>query len=463
MAFFILKKMQISVSSQTSLLNASNFFVFALYDSSAPSVLLESQQPAKPYGNPIQISFTYNCLSGHIYIIKLWESPDNTPTGIVRNSFSQAVNSNASSVSVKLDEYLEADVTAGLVSGTTSYVNTDWAGWNYSIERIGAGTMVPDSSIDTDPNYTQTPTGGFTLKQSGDVFQPDEKFVVRFTPQVFSVPETGAPSSIFSSGRVITSDETLTISDLNKALLIQSASTTIALVLPSLISVADYSFVYIYSIGGSHYNAVINCPGTDKIKYGFFDNVLSQIILGQVEILKLFKANNKWNVENELIGVKCVGEVFYNYLGAEINALPFSGQLVLRAEYPRFWAYVQTLQTGSVVTDSAWNSTFTTVDGINYYTLKGCFSAGDGSTNFRLPLITNFIRPISSRVPGSLELQTIQAHDHHITGSSQTNFGGFGHVPGVNLAGTEDGGYTDNTGDAETKPTNIGLPLMIRI
>ena len=47
--------------------------------------------------------------------------------------------------------------------------------------------------------------------------------------------------------------------------------------------------------------------------------------------------------------------------------------------------------------------------------------------------------------------------------SQQPNFGGFGLVPGVNLAGAEDGGYTDNTGSSETKPTNIGLPLMIRI
>jgi hypothetical protein len=455
--------MQISVSSQTSLLNASNFFVFALYDASAPTVLLESQQPAKPYGNPIQISFTYNCLSGHIYIIKLWESPDNTPTGVVRNSFSQAVNSNQSSVSVKLDEYLEADVTPGLVSGATSYVNTDWAGWDYSIERIGAGTMVPDSTIDTNPNYTKTLTGGFSLIQTDDVFQPDEKFVVRFIPQVLSVPETGAPSSIFSSGRVITVDTTLTLSDIGTALMIQSATTKIAIALPSISSVADYSFLYIYSIGGSHYNAVINCPGTDKIKYGMFDNGLSQLILGQGEILKLFKANGKWNVENDLPGVKAVGEVFYSYLGSEINALPLQGQPVLRAEYPRLWAWAQS--SGSVVTDSAWNSTFVTVNGINYYTLQGCFSAGDGSTNFRLPLISNFIRPINPgiRVPGSMELQTIQAHSHHITGSSQTNFGGFGHLPGVNMAGPEDGGNTDLTGDAETKPTNIGIPLMIRI
>src|ERR1700690_3558171 len=113
--------MQISVSSQTSLLNVANFFVFALYDASAPATLLESQQPPKPYGNPLQISFLYNCLKGHIYIIKLWESADSTPTGVVRNSFSQAVNAN--SLLVRAPEYYTVGIDAGWVATATSVVN----------------------------------------------------------------------------------------------------------------------------------------------------------------------------------------------------------------------------------------------------------------------------------------------------------------------------------------------------
>jgi hypothetical protein len=457
--------MQISVSSQASLLNTSNFFVFALYDASAPSVLLESQQPIKPYGNPIQISFTYNCLAGHIYIIKLWESPDNTPTGIVRNSFSQSVNSNVNSVNIKLDEYLEADVTAGLTSGTTSYVNTDWAGWEYSIERQGAGTMIPDSSGNTNPTYAQDVTGGFHLIVDGDIFEANEKFIVRFIPQVIAVTPAGIPSSIFSDGRVITADTTLSLTDVGKAIFIQGSSTQITITLPALSTVSDYSFFYLFSNGGSHINAVLQAPGVDKF---LFKDEFSQIILGQCENAKIFKANGKWNIENDLPGVAKVGETFHGFLGSEINALPLLGQVVSRLDYPRLWAWVQSLQTGSIVTDTAWNSTFVAVDGINYYTLKGCFSGGNGTTTFRLPLITDFVRPINyfSRVPGSLELQTIQAHTHLINrGDAYTGHSAESgmYVGGGQSFNPQTSPATQSTGGTETKPTNVGIPLLIRI
>src|SRR6185312_14242337 len=421
--------MQISVSSQTTLNNAANNFVFALYDASAPTVLLESQAPAKPYGNPIQVTFNYNCLSGHIYIIKLWESVDTTPTGVVRNSFSQSVNSTNVSVKLRPDEYLEADVTTGLTSGTTSYINTDWADWKYSIERIGMGTMVPDYTIDTNPNYTAILTGGFSLIQDGDVFQPNEKFVVRFEPQVTTAsPPAGSASAIFSNGRIITEDTDFSNSDAGQALFIQSIANKITLTLPALSTIQDYTFFYFFSFGGQHYNAVFNAFGTDKIQYQIIhgNHQVGQIILGQNESLKIFKANGVWNVENNL-SVDKVGEILFNYLYAPMNTLPLMGQLVSRTEYPRLWAYVQTLP-DSVVTDTAWLSTFTVIDGVTYYTNKGFFSAGDGSTTFRLPLVNNFIRPVQSpRVPGSMEPQTIQRHSHDISASKQNNgLGGFG-------------------------------------
>lgn len=451
--------MFISVSSQTSLINEDNFFVFALYDSTASTILLEKQAPAKPYGNPLQISFLYNCLNGHIYIIKLWESPDDTATGAVRNSFSQSINSNQASVLIKMDEYLQADVTSGLVNGATSYVNLNWVNWEYSLERIGQGTMVPDFTDNTEPNYHQDAAGGFHLIQSGDVFQPEEKFVARFVPQV--IPNLGGdPSPIFGSGRIITADETLTNADTGQALLIQSATNKITITLPALSTVSDFVFMYFYSAGGSHINAVMQAPGSDKIIY---PGDLSKIILGQCELLKIYKAFGKWNVENELSGVKSVGRLFYDYI-PEINSLPLNGQLVSRATYPRLWAWAQTLSAGSVVSEAAWNSTFITVDGLNYYTNQGYFSTGDGSTTFRLPLIYYFLRPVDTTIrnAGSFQVQTIQLHDHGITASNQSNFGGAGYVPGVNLAGTESGGRTDETGSMETKPSNIGLPLYIR-
>ena len=460
--------MQISVSSQTTLLNISNYFVFALYDATAPTVLLESIQPPKPYGNPLQISFTYNCLNGHIYIIKLWESADSSATGVVRNSFSQSVNQNTDSVLIKLDEYLEVGVTPGLVAGASSYVNTDWEGWNYSVERLGYGTMTPNVAGEIQ-NYSQDAGGGFTLTQMGDKFDNGEKFVVRFIPQVISVaPPAGTPSSLFSTGRVITASETLTLTDVGKALMIQSSTNRITLGLPSIATVSDYSFFYLYSFGGVHINAVIQANGSDK----FIGNV-SQIILGKNEVLKIFKAFGIWNIENELTGAKQVGELVYNYgiVPYPLNTLPLAGQEVNRLDYPRLWNWVvNNLGSQSVVSDSAWNSAFITVDGNTYYTNKGFFSAGDGSTTFRLPLIDHyFIRPIdyaNLRYPGSLEIQTIQAHTHPIkrgdsySGSIYKNDlfvgGGQGQNP-------QPGMKTDSYGATETKPTNIGVPLLIRI
>lgn len=456
--------MFISVSSQATLNTSTNKFVFGLYDASAPSVLLESQAPAKPYPAPIQVSFLFNCVVGHLYIIRLWESVDTTPTGTLRNSLTQGINlTGNASVVTKFPEYLEADVTSGMTSGTTSYVNTDWAGWVYTVERIGTGTMVPDSSADTDPNYHQSISGGFNLIQTGDVFQPNEKFVATFTPQVTNPPATG--SVLFTTGQIITANKVLTNSDSAQALFAQASLTNLQITLPLLSTLSDYTFFYIYSNGGSQKNVVIPTQGSDKIQYEIIDgtNQVNKIIIGKNENIILYKANGVFNVENFLPGVQNVGEIIYQYLYAPLNSLPCAGQLVSRAEYPRLWAYISNLP-ASLVTDIQWSSTFVTIDTVTYYTNQGFFSTGDGSTTFRLPLISNFLRPIQfPAIPGTLELQTIQRHLHGIDASKQnTGLGGFGSVPGVNPDPSEDGGNVNVTGGDETKPTNIGFYALIR-
>jgi hypothetical protein len=463
--------MQISVSSQTSLLNDSNYFVFALYDASAPTTLLESQQPAKPYGNPLQISFLYNCIKGHIYIIKLWESADSTPTGVVRNSFSQAVN--AFNIFVRLPEYYEVDVDAGWTNGATSVTDTSWAGWDYWIIR-NPDLMFPDDSSSTTPEYHKVNTGGFNLVQPGDSLQPHERFGVFFVPQTF-VDNSG--TSIFATGRILTADTTLTNADKGQALLIQSATSKITITAPSLSLMADFDFLYLYSCGGSHINAVIAFQGSDKVNYN--GSLRSQLILGQSENLKIYKAFGVWNVENECFGIKNVGQ-FINSYSNEINAILCDGSLKLRAEYPRLWEWVQQLDASVVVTDTAWTSTFITVNGVTYLTKIGCFSTGDGSTTFRVPLNTNFfIRAIdgTGRTPGSFEVQNVQPHIHdNLEGDTASHASSSSALSGTFklLVGTsEDGhgvivnsktGAVDGIGsNQETKPSNIGAYCLIRI
>lgn len=407
----------INVSSQTTLLNPAHFFVFALYDSSAPTVLLESIAPAKPYGNPLQVTFLYNCVNGHIYIIKLWESVDSTPTGTVRNQFSQTIGLN--SVDIRLPEYWEVDVSTGLVSGQPEFIKADLENWEFVIERIGQGSMTPQSASDiTFPKYKRTNADSspnnlgprIELLTFEDVFQPNENFLVTFVPQIIVAAPGGTPSDPFSTGRVITADETLTNADLSQALIIQSATTTITVTMPVISTFGDFRFLYFYSCGGTHKNAVFACQGSDKF---FYPTDKASLILGQAENLTVFKAFGKYQIFNDLFGVKMVGELLYNYLQTEINTLLCDGTTKLRAEYPRLWAFVQSLGSGGVVTDATWSGTFVIHNGNNVYTKKKCFSTGDGSTTFRLPLLTNsLLRGIdgSTRLPGSIELDQVGQH-----------------------------------------------------
>lgn len=469
----------ISVSSQTTLLNSANFFVLALYDASAPTVLLESIAPAKPYGNPLQVTFSYNCLNGHIYIIKLWESVDSSATGTVRNNFKQTISLN--SVEVRLPEFWEVDVTTDLVNGVNTFEKADIENWELNIERIGQGTMTPDSATDiTLPKYKRTNSDDspndlgpkITLLTADDVFQPGEQFLVTFVPQIVVAAPGGTPSDPFSTGRVITADETLTNADLSQALMIQSATSKITITLPALSTVGDFRFMYFYSCGGLHKNATFACQGSDKIAY---PTDKSSIVLGQAELLVVYKGFGKWQVTNDLFGVKMVGELLYNYNQTELNTLFCNGSLKNRDEYPRLWEWVQSLASGVVVSDSVWSNTFVSHNGTNVYTKKSCFSTGDGSTTFRLPLLTNaLLRGIdgSVRNAASIELDELLKHGHRVmTGGNgnpanpakslvRQNYNGDGYSQGVGTS--SNGPLIEIVGGDKNIMENSGAYLLIR-
>lgn len=453
----------LSISSQTTLLNPANFLVFALYDSSAPTVLLEKQNPVKPYGNPLQIMFSYNCLRGHVYIFKLWESADDTATGVVRNSTDVTVNGNQ--VRVKLTEYLTEGITSGLTAGNTVYVNTDWAGWEYELERVGLGTMYPQGKDGIIvPDYSQDVLGGFTLLAALDVIQPGEKFVAKFTPQVIDAAPDGTPSPLFGSGRIITVDETLTNADKNTGLLLQSASSGLVITLPALSAMADFDFLYLMSNGGDHINATIQTSGTDKIK---LYNQRSRVYLGQAETLVLYKAFGFWNVQNDVQGILNIGELVYKPSYYDLNTTLLNGTTLNRVDYPRLWEYITSLESGAIVTQTAWN-TGTVIDGTTYYLNKCKFHSGDGSTTFGVPLMYDrFLRAIegSARNPGSLQIDSFKSHSHEEQTYPAIANGGIKPVgfsnTGATLVGS--GVQTGLTGSTETRPINAGEYLSIRI
>ena len=443
----------ISLASQTTLQNVANFFCFAIYDASAPGVLIESVTPAKPYGNPLQIAFTTNLTNGHIYDIKLWESSDGSPTGVIRNSMSRTVD--GESVTVRFPEYLEVDITSGLVSGTTAFIDTSWVGWTGWIERVGQGTMIPDSAVGiTDPQYTDEPTGGFTLIIPGDTFQPNEKFVKFFDAQVI-VATPGMPSSFFGTGRIFTSNENFTSADKNKALIAQGAASTLTAGMPLLSTISDFvDLMHFFSNGGSHINLVINSNGSDKFQ---LNGDVSQIILGQTEKASFFKAFNYWWPLDDLVGVRMVGSLIYSYHNTyNSNAIRCAGQLLSRTEYPRLWAFVSSLSAGSVVTDTIWTSTFVNKDGNTYYTKKCCFSTGDGSTTFRLPLLTDMmLKGVDGigRLSASTEIEQGIQHQHETSLGTLSMFGKSAYTRLVNHYS---GIRSNNKTDLTSTPTLVG-------
>lgn len=96
------------------------------------------------------------------------------------------------------DEYLQVGVTPGLVAGTSEYIAPaagqagTLVGWDYSIERILSGTMVKGT------DYTKNANGFSLTVAGGTVFQPNERFVMRFVPitdQPVPVDTTGVSAS----------------------------------------------------------------------------------------------------------------------------------------------------------------------------------------------------------------------------------------------------------------------------
>lgn len=140
------------------------------------------------------------------------------------------------------------------------------------------------------------------------------------------------------------------------------------------------------------------------------------------------------------------------------------GQTLSRATYPDAWAGIQA---GNVptVADATWNSTPTE---------RGKFTAGDGSTTFRLPdyngkfagsLGAVFLRgdgALSAAVAGAIQLDEFKAHAHGLPGNTSN-----GTVDGsvdLNTGGTTASTYsTAGSGGAETRPLNVTGCWVIKL
>lgn len=443
--------------------------------------IIGSIAPTKPYGLPFMVNIP-SLTPNLTYIVTLWESPSTSPTGTVRNATN--VIATANTTILRADDYLETDITTGLVNNTSAYVNTSYAGWPYDVERVGAGTMFLQGAPGvTDPDYAQDITGGFHLVRTGDVFAPNEKFVVRFQPMI--APAVAGSVGIISSGAIVLTSTVFTSADLNMAKFIRGTSSFLNLTLPSLSSVSDYQFMYFYSVAGAHVSAIISCAGSDTIQ---MNNSVAQITLCQNEQLKIFKANNVWNIDSISDSVNLVGEIIYRYnpsinLTYGLNTVPADGSLLNRNTY---WRLFQYLSNSGItpVSETTWAAA-TVKDLVTFNLNKGGWTLGTDGTNFRVPDLRDyFLRGTTASIGGGNGMyDTMVVHKHPtLTGSLP------GAPNGKNPITANNGKYNGQLSDqsdltdlpsndpgagnastpiqrtgTETAPKHSRIPILIRI
>lgn len=469
-----------SIGFKVALVHDSDFFVAALYDTTDVGTVLESIQVPKGSGYlpQFQVTFTYNLLQDKVYRCILWESPDATPTGI--NVVSDDFKASLNSITLRGKLYLTADISAGLASGTTSYIDpgSTLFGWIYNLEQIGYGTL--EDGVGKD--YTLDPdTNNWTLVNGSTIYNL-QKFVLHFQPQISAAPQPSV--SLITSGEIITANTTLTGAKKNKALILQGAGSSLVVDLPLLSSLADFDQVITYSFGGNHINAVLPCQGSDKIQW--FVNgstkTVSRIVLGQNENLKLFKftvaGTAYYWVDFVSPGVSQVGEVMDKYSFGDVNTLfldgAITGTLPLRADYPRLYAYMNTLDSSAIVSEADWAST-TVLNGVTYFQNMGKWTQGNGTTTFRPPRLftAGFLRAVNgtTRKAGDFEADAIGTFPAQITGKILAKSGNsnrvivVGNISDADL-GTAQGQVitiTGNSTDHTTHPMDVAIYKSIRI
>lgn len=432
----------LTVFSQTTLLNNARFFVFALYDASAPTVLLEKIAPAKPYGDPLQVTFTYNMQQGHIYRFRLWESVDDTATGLIRNSAN--VNGSTNSVAIRLPIYAEVDVTPNWVSGQPTVADATYVGWTISKLTRNPDYLVFDDAPDNNQNDVVRNSDGFTLQNDINL-QPNEQWCVEFAPQIIIAPPS---ANDFSTGRIITTDTILTAADKNQMLIIRSATSAIKITVADSTTITDFiDRFYIKSEGGNQINVVVDLISSGDT-FAYYSAALPTLYLGQSEDLFIFCFNKQYFLTSNPKGMGLCGSFLYSDNLTVFNYILCAGQLLSRAVYPMLWAYVQGL--GTAVSLVTWNVN-STIDGIVYYPNRGFFNLGDGSTTFGLPDFTNMtIKSAAAGTAGQSENQMSLDHLHGTIHATSPTGGGAGYVGGsggtLDTTQNKTGPMTNNSG-----------------
>jgi hypothetical protein len=250
---------------------------------------------------------------------------------------------------------------------------------------------------------------------------------------------------------VVNAARTFTVDEINNKLVMLIGTAAFPVSLPPLS--ADVAGMRICFISQSTKQITINA--TVKINS---EAAKSLLVIAEGEKIELFFDGTDLHLLDHSSNIFNVGDFGYGYK-VKKNAVVANGALLLRADYPRLFEYVQSLQgQNSVVSETVWN----TQPGN-----KGFFTLGTNSSNFRVPdLRSMFIRGLDlgagitygrqAENPGGYEADELKSHNHQVTiQMTPDDHGGSGQYGYERYAAST---FTTTTvGGAETRPKNIGL------
>lgn len=464
----------ISVSFQSSLINPANQYVAAAYDMSNLIVPVETFPITKGAGYPptFQITFLNSYTANKFYRVILWENTSAVAGGTSRCSgdIKASVNQTTLRQPLFLVYGIDAQFTDNVTINDASLI-----GWNIEFEQFGSGTLTPGGGND----YTfDNVTNGRIILVNGTNYVNGQKMVIHFLPQISAAP---AVSSGVSTGRQIHVDTTLTSADSNSAIFMSGTAGSFITTLPALSTMTDYQPIEFYSAGGNHNYVTLLCQGTDKIQW---NALRTKLFMRQATNITLFKANGVYNIKGDTTPMTMIGEILYKYTNTDFPYILADGTLINRGAYPGIFDYFQGLPGSAVTTEAAWANT-STPDGATYFLNKGLWTAGDGSTTIRVPLLINqFIRGAGGlRTPGQLQIDSMLIHTHDTvmggTGGVYPNGKTLNETVGGDTGGVTAGGKLSGTPfnapgagnvgtvitrvSSETRPQNISLYALIRL
>lgn len=345
------------------------------------------------------------------------------------------------------------------------------AGQNFYLERDGQPLLASE--------YEILNAGGFKIVISGQNLIEGQRFLITLYA-LQSAPLAAASSGgSFIQGTVNISTNTTfdNINHVRKLLRLREDPAThakLVLTLPLIENIPENTIIPIEATIGNTVEHKVESQGSQLIYMN--STSFSSLYIRPGETLWLFRGTDGFYVINDFYKIYTeLGTIKSSYK-ASLNELVCKGQILNRLDYPRLWAWVQTLGT-ILVSDAVWGtaSAVTSNGQTTLLPYRGCFSTGDGSTTFRLPDLMNmFLRGVKSesgidgeRVlnkPGGYQKPSVESHDHTLP----TESGGSTDRQSLTTTANADEGLsssnkTGSYGEAETRPENVAVLWTIKV